>query len=431
MVTTAPQEHLSVVHAAVAGDETAFRQLYDSYARSIFNMVLRSVRDAQLAEDISQEVWLKAHRQLGKLREPGAFPAWLYRIAAKACIDAARRRARRPEGDPLDDAICGGSHDPERRAIAREDAQRVWEALAALPPHQHLALFLREVEQLPYREIANVLRISETAAGLCLLRARRSFAATYSRVDEQDAPSRCKAMQRVISLHIDGQATVVQTHALNAHITDCAGCRLYMGTLRQASQHHAALLFLPVPLLMQSNILASKLPADAVAATSLGKAGGALFGYFKVAAITASVVGGGAIVAPHALETIAGSETVAIQRPVSSAGDSPAVAQPAGLAPAPAAAPVRRELGTAASPPASESAAAPDLVDDVTSKIPAVDATGDDAIAQAADVVDSTIGAVDSTIGAVETASGGDVDASSGTEMLEDAQGGIPPVAAP
>ena len=82
----------ALITAAADGDTTAFEQLYEQYGRNVYNLVLRSTRDPTAAEDLCQEIWVKAYRQLRGLRERGAFATWLYRIASRACVDHARRR---------------------------------------------------------------------------------------------------------------------------------------------------------------------------------------------------------------------------------------------------------------------------------------------------------------------------------------------------
>ena len=84
------------IPATTGHDEAAFADVYAQYSRSVYNLVLRSTRDAQLAEDICQEVWIKVCREMGGLREPKTFATWLYRIAARACVDAARKRSHSP-----------------------------------------------------------------------------------------------------------------------------------------------------------------------------------------------------------------------------------------------------------------------------------------------------------------------------------------------
>src|ERR1700675_282816 len=79
------------IAAAAGGDKAAFAELYQEFAPKVYNLVLRSVRNAPAAEDVCQEVWVRAYQKLPELREPAAFSTWLYRIASRACIDRSRK----------------------------------------------------------------------------------------------------------------------------------------------------------------------------------------------------------------------------------------------------------------------------------------------------------------------------------------------------
>lgn len=312
-ISTAPRvrstsdELRPLVLAAAAGDGSAFARLYERYAVSVFNMILRSVRHREAAEDIAQDVWLKAHRELARLREPLAFPAWLYRIAAKMCVDAARKRIRAPQLAELSDQIPASSDDPEATAMAGYDAQLARESLALLPAHQHLALFLREVDERSYREISHILGISDTAVGLCLLRARRSFARTYEQMEHADPQERCNRMQINLSRVIDGEATPVQRGAVNGHLDACVRCRNELDLMRVASRKYAGLALMPVPAAVSAKILGS----IGVGAAGSGAAGllGSLIAKLKMTLLGLLAAGGaaaGVTVGPMAVPAMLG-----------------------------------------------------------------------------------------------------------------------------
>lgn len=240
--------------AAARGDTAAFRQLYEQHGRTVYNLVLRSVRNAQLAEDLCQEVWVKAYRELPKLRDPSAFSAWLYRIAGRACVDAARRRSSGATTVELHDhwpASAGA--DPEDATLQRERDRLAWESLGALPERQHLALFLREVEDRSYQEIAEVMQTTESAVETLLFRARRAFADAFERLDSANA-ERCGQARTVMSALIDGEATSVQRRAVGAHVDGCRPCRIELQRLQGASAAYAGLPLLPVPALLGERV---------------------------------------------------------------------------------------------------------------------------------------------------------------------------------
>lgn len=260
----------AVRHRGVPGNGLAFGELYRRHSRSVYNLVLRSVRDPHQAEDLCQEIWFKAYRELDKLRDPAAFPGWLYRITLRACIGAARKRSRVPSTTALTDEQAGspsGNANPETIAAHREAVRLMWEALGALPPRQHTALFLKEVEGRTYREIAHVLRTSESAVETLLFRARRGLAEAYEHLQRGES-SRCQQARRAMAALVDREATSVQRAALKAHTHDCLSCRHQVAVLRNTSAAYVAL-----PLLSAPAIFAPHLAEAAGLAASGGDIG--------------------------------------------------------------------------------------------------------------------------------------------------------------
>lgn len=243
--------------AAAARDQKAFAELYNRYARNVYNLILRSVRNPESAEDVAQEVWVRVYRDLAKLRDPLAFPAWLYQMTSKACVDAARKRMRSPQTGEMAVDVPSASDGPEEAALGGHDAQLTREALGSLPANQHLALFLREVEDRSYRDISQVLGISETAVGLCLMRARRSFARAYHRLDSASQQERCEQMQSGLARVFDGEATPLQRTAVDGHLASCSRCREDAQSMREGSKRYAMLALAPVPSAVSGKIFAT------------------------------------------------------------------------------------------------------------------------------------------------------------------------------
>jgi len=245
------------VKLAAAGNQAAFKELYQEYARAVYNLVFRCMRNAQVAEDVCQEVWVKAYRELHRLEEPQAFPAWLYRIAARACVDAARRNSRAPVTTELTEAGAPATRDdPEQSALQTERVRLTWEALAAIPARQHLALFLREMERRSYKEISQMLETSESAVETLLFRARQGFARAFERLDAA-MQARCEHAHRSMAAIIDGEATPVQQTAVRAHVGSCQACSGELSRMQRAAAAYAALIPLPVPAMLGERIFES------------------------------------------------------------------------------------------------------------------------------------------------------------------------------
>jgi RNA polymerase sigma-70 factor, ECF subfamily len=161
---------LLLVERCVAGDQRAFELLVIKYQRRIQRLIGRMVRDVDLVEDIAQETFIRAYRALHQFRGDAQFYTWLYRIAVntakKALVDLKRNPVLlESSGAASEDA--DETYRPERELInyetpdsvlaAKEIAQMVNTALAALPEELRQAVTLREIEGLSYEEIAALM----------------------------------------------------------------------------------------------------------------------------------------------------------------------------------------------------------------------------------------------------------------------------------
>jgi RNA polymerase sigma-70 factor (ECF subfamily) len=165
-----------LVERSRAGDRSAFEELVRRHADRLYAVVLRFVADADEAEDVTQEAFLRAWRSIGRFEGRSRFFTWIYRIG----INEAKRRAdRRPapgavgsiEDSPIEDAP-DWSEAPAFRA-EQSDLRRVLEeAVRALPPEYRAPLILRDVEGLSTQEAAEVMELGEAAFKSRLHRAR-------------------------------------------------------------------------------------------------------------------------------------------------------------------------------------------------------------------------------------------------------------------
>jgi RNA polymerase sigma-70 factor, ECF subfamily len=152
-VATYPEDHLPaaehvLIQQAASGDRAAFGELYCRYARMVHGILLTRVPPAE-AEDLVQDVFLSAMRQLTSLRDPGAFRGWLATIARHKAMDYHRERREHTERAGWEEArtAAGG-------ASARAEALRVLERIRQLPEAYRETLILRLVEGLTGPEIA-------------------------------------------------------------------------------------------------------------------------------------------------------------------------------------------------------------------------------------------------------------------------------------
>ncbi|MCC6749371.1 MAG: sigma-70 family RNA polymerase sigma factor [Deltaproteobacteria bacterium] len=158
------------------GDETCFQKLYDKYKAPLIGFALRFVRRRDLAEELAQEIFIKAYRAAASYRPEARFASWLFRIARNHCLNEARRPERRSPPEALEEtrhASTTGS--PEAEVRTRRAQQALDLTLARLPEKQRTALVLLRVHHLSYEEIAATLETSVGAVKSLLNRAREQL----------------------------------------------------------------------------------------------------------------------------------------------------------------------------------------------------------------------------------------------------------------
>ena len=153
------------------GDRRGPQVLMERYQMSVYNLSLRMLGNTADAEDATQEVFFKAFQRLEQFRTGEPFGAWLQGIARHQAIDMIRRRRT----IPLAAAEPSRSLDVEAAAIASLDRAQVQAALRQLDGREQALLVLRYWEDQPIELIARTLRISEGAAKVAQLRARRAL----------------------------------------------------------------------------------------------------------------------------------------------------------------------------------------------------------------------------------------------------------------
>lgn len=164
-----------LVALTLGGSQPAFQEIVRRFERPVFSLIARIVRDQALAEDVTQEAFLKAYKSLGSFDANRKFASWMFRIAHNAALDALRRRAHDPlaESEGEDPAIPSPANPIETAALGRAlDA-----ALDALRPEFRAAIVLRYQQGCSYEEISEVMGIPEGTAKTFVHRARKQMAA--------------------------------------------------------------------------------------------------------------------------------------------------------------------------------------------------------------------------------------------------------------
>jgi RNA polymerase sigma-70 factor (ECF subfamily) len=165
-----------------AGDQSAFDYLVQKYRRPLVSFMYRMARNTAAAEDLAQEVFLRVYRSRATYEASAKFTTWLYRIATNLAVNHARdTRHERPEATvSLDepDEETGTTFElpdsgmtAEQTMIRRERMLAIRSKVEALPERQRLAVIMHKYQQMDYKQIAEVLKLSESATKSLLFRA--------------------------------------------------------------------------------------------------------------------------------------------------------------------------------------------------------------------------------------------------------------------
>jgi RNA polymerase sigma-70 factor, ECF subfamily len=168
------------------GDQQAFAELLQRHQNRVYRLALRLLRQSQEAEDVAQEVFLKAYQNAGRFNPTSTVAAWLNRITANHCLNLLRSRNVRKEVPWEDlDSSSGRSGEGASAATAvgnpldlltgKEVAVQIQQALAGLPENQRQALVLKRFGDFSYQEIGEMMGLSASAVDGLIKRARQNL----------------------------------------------------------------------------------------------------------------------------------------------------------------------------------------------------------------------------------------------------------------
>ena len=190
-----------LLRRAQSGDPEAFGQLMEPLEQLVWRVCWHYTGNREAAEDCGQEAMIRIWRNLANYRGECALESWVYRIAANCCMDWLRKKKRdksvsmepmQEQGfDPADT-----SPGTEEQVVAKDERQRLREAIARLPDDQREALILTQLEKIPYEEVAQSLGISEGTVKSRVNRAKARLKEILSEERELSPPENVRKDER-------------------------------------------------------------------------------------------------------------------------------------------------------------------------------------------------------------------------------------------
>lgn len=173
---------LATVSRAKGGDADAFRLLVENHSRAVFRLAYRMTGNEHDADDVVQEVFLRAYRQIDTFEERANFGTWVHRIAVNCSLDLLRSRGRHDkhyvhdtEDGEMTRTAESTDPQPDRLLLSAELQKQVTQALDKLSGNERTAFVLRHFEGMPVEEIGKTLGIQGNAAKHTIFRAVRKL----------------------------------------------------------------------------------------------------------------------------------------------------------------------------------------------------------------------------------------------------------------
>ena len=185
-------EDALLVQQAVGGDTQAFGKLVEKYESFVYRTVFYDLKSHEDAQDVSQEIFIKAYKALSSFRSDSEFSTWLYRICKNTVYDHLRKLSKAKtvplselsdvdEGErEFEIADTSDAYNPEKTAITNETTKIVHAAINSLSEEHRTVIVLRDIEGLSYTQISDIMSLEEGTVKSRLSRARAALKAKLS-----------------------------------------------------------------------------------------------------------------------------------------------------------------------------------------------------------------------------------------------------------
>jgi RNA polymerase sigma-70 factor (ECF subfamily) len=174
-----------------SGDQNAFRTLVDTYQQQVFNTAISLVQDHSLAEEVCQDVFVAVYKSILSFNEKSALSTWIYRITVNKSLDYLRAHNRRKKAG-IFNMLFNGSGAPVQDKVdfvhpgikmeQKENARYLFAAIETLPDNQKTVFILAHIEELPQKEIAEIMDLSLKAVESLLQRAKGNLRKKLSHI---------------------------------------------------------------------------------------------------------------------------------------------------------------------------------------------------------------------------------------------------------
>ena len=183
-------DELRAIAQAKKGDADAFAFLVETYETSVYRLALRMCGNAHDAEEVAQEAYVAAWKGMPAFRGESKFSSWLYQLTTNAAIDFLRREKRHRATTPIEDEVdLAAPGTPQQAAEAAEVRQALQQALDTLTPEHREIFLLRQMRQLSYEEIGQLLGLEAGTVKSRLSRAKKQLREILTKKGNLFAPS--------------------------------------------------------------------------------------------------------------------------------------------------------------------------------------------------------------------------------------------------
>ena len=232
-----PLQDEDLARRAAAGDHASFAQLYDRYERSAYNLCYRITGSADDAADATQETFLKVLERLPSLRDRELnFAAYVMTAARNASYDAIERRKRATPTSEFPEVASADDHEaPERVALREAHQEQIRLANESLPERQREVLALRELEDLSYGEVAQIMGMNQNSVAQLISRARINLRDGLRQTALGSVASASPDCDRALPLLAKHQDGLLEDAWLVEHLMACGACRVRLEAMEEAA----------------------------------------------------------------------------------------------------------------------------------------------------------------------------------------------------